>query len=117
LAGTHTDTLTQDGVTSYVRIKDTVYVTKKIPIRTTKTVNIHDTVTNDRAITYWQNDDNIKTDSLKITKHDLVNSKKSASKGWLYFWILVGSLVIIIVAKVIIFFYGGGWANTIKNVI
>ncbi len=64
-----------------------------------------------------QNDDNIKTDSLKITKHDLVNSKKSASKGWLYFWILVGSLVIIIVAKVIIFFYGGGWANTIKNVI
>jgi hypothetical protein len=82
---THTDTLTKDGVTTIVKVKDTVYVTKTVPIRTIKTLAIHDTVTNDRAISYLNTQVKVKADSLnKVSaKLEVISSENTHKLYWI----------------------------------
>jgi len=94
---THTDTLVKDGVTTIVKVKDTVYVTKTLPskiITNTRTLSIHDTVTNDRAIVYWEDQTKIKADSLLILKTQL-SSTKHGKNIWMFIAIGLALLVII----------------------
>lgn len=114
---THTDTLVKDGITTIIRVKDTVYVTKTIPIMTTRILNIHDTVTDGRALAYLNSQLKNKTDSLKIANHD--NAKVSHEKT-IWMWLSIGLMVldlVLITIKVYTFFSGGGVVSAIKKVI
>lgn len=116
----HTDTLIQDGSTTTVRIKDTVYVTKTKPgrvITNTRTLSIHDTVENQRKTGVLNNQLVVKSDSLTIVKTQLAATKHGRNIWRMIAIGLISLVVIFTVAKVVIFFYGGGWANTIKKVI
>jgi hypothetical protein len=117
---THTDTLINQGTTITVRVKDTVYVTKTTAGRTiinTRTLSIHDTIADGRAMSVATSQLKIKSDSL-IVRNTQYTKATHDKNTWM--WIAIGAIaliVIYIVAKVVIFFYGGGWANTIKKVI
>ncbi len=112
---THTDTLIQDGITTTIRIKDTVYVTKTLPGRTitnTRTLSIHDTVTNDRAIGDLKNQFTNKSDSLMKVNVKL-EDKQKALNTWR--WLAIGLLVLIgsFLAIKVYLLINGGWIKKI----
>lgn len=113
---THTDTLIQDGVTTTVRIKDTVYVTKTMPgkvITRTNTVTIRDTLKDLRSEGVLNNELRTKSDSTIIYKTQLLQAKKSKNT-WM--WIAIAGMVLIggFLAIKIYLLISGGW---IKKVI
>lgn len=113
---THTDTLIQEGSITTVRIKDTVYVTKTMPgkvITNTRTLSIHDTVSDLRAIGVLNNDFKIKADSLVMVKTQQVGTKHNLN---IWRWIAIGCMALIFgwIAIKIYLLISGGW---IKKVI
>lgn len=117
---THTDTLVKDGITTIVKVKDTVYVTKTLPGRTiinTRTLSIHDTLRDQRSENVINNVLRLKADSLIIVKTQQASTKHTLNIWRLIAISLISLLAIYFIARIIIFFYGGGWTNTIKKVI
>lgn len=112
---THTDTLIQDGITTTVRIKDTVYVTKTLPgriINNTRTVTIRDTVKDLRSEGVLNNELKAKSDSTLIykTKYTQIQKEK---KNWMWLAIAGWALVIgffIIKGYLLV---SGGWLKKI----
>lgn len=113
---THTDTLIQDGVTTTVRIKDTVYVTKTLPgriITVTKTLKITDTVENKRLTGVLTDQLKATSDSTLIYKTQLLQVKKE-KRTWMWLAIGLGALILVFLAIKVYLLISGGW---IKKVI
>lgn len=117
IISTHTDTLLVDGVTTTVRVKDTVFVTKTLPGKTitnTRTVTIKDTVKDGRAISYLNSQLKVKSDSLVIVKTQMSQVKKTKN---ILMWILIGIAVVVVAygaIKIYKFFSGGALKSLIK---
>lgn len=119
IISTSTDTLIKEGATTIVRIKDTLYITKTLPgkvITNTKTLSIHDTIADGRALQAQQVQFKIKSDSLIVVKTNAVRTAKNLSIWRLIALCACAVILIFIVIRIYVFFSGGGAANIIKKI-
>jgi hypothetical protein len=109
-----------DTVVTIVKLRDTIFKITRIQLPgqiTTKTLSIHDTVTNNRAIQAAEVLFSIKSDSLVVVKTQLSQTKHIRAT-WM--WIAIGCMFLIVVysaIKIYIFFTGVGITSSIKKII
>lgn len=114
------DTIITPGKTVITHVKDTIVKTVTLPGRqvTIPTfLTIHDTVTDQRALSACTTAAKVKSDSLVTVKTQYTTANKKAN---LYFWILAGIAGVVLVylgIKTYIFFTGGAVANTAGNIL
>ena len=110
----HTDTLIAE---KQVFIKgangkpDTVKLPGRIFVKTV-TNNIHDTITNNRAIADISGRITIKSDSLIKINQNLANEKSDLST-WRLIALISGGLLLILIVITVYKFVTGGWATGI----
>lgn len=110
----HTDTLIQDGKTDTLVKNNTIYITKTVPIKTVKTLTIHDTIADGRANKALLVALAIKSDSLIIFRTQLGKAEKETNT---WRWAAIIAILIIfgfVVIKVYALINGGWIKNLLK---
>lgn len=92
----HSDTITTPGSIVITRVKDTIVKTVTLQgkqITAQRIITIHDTLTDNRALTAFGSLFRVKADSL-IIKNTQLNSVTHGKNTWM--WIAIGCIVVIL---------------------
>lgn len=112
----HTDTLLQGGKTDTLVKNNTVYVTKTVPVKTVKTVTIHDTIADGRANKQLIIALAIKSDSL-INRNTLLGKSEKETNTWRWAAIIAILIIFCYVVVKVYALISGGWIKKLLPIV